>query len=416
VNDRDSQTTLDVNYCRKMDPDYRRQRMQFSSRALVEICILSIALTLAGCGNDSSSVQTSPPPPAPAEFLYTTSYGSILVFSLNPNTGELTEEPSGPLSPGGFGIAANPSNTFLYSIDDYVGGVDASSISQTGILSAVSGSPFLLPNSPPGFGSPPVDSLAMHPSGNFLYAPDPPANEVVGFVIDSTTGALTSVPGSPFPAGMQPEQVVIDPSGHFLYVSDFSGGAISGFTVDSSTGALTTITGSPFFAGGDDPDGMVVHPSGKFLYCTNTYGNNIEAFTIDQTTGELTAIPGSPFSLGLGVSSAPYSIAQDPAGKFLYALGSEDGNIYEFTIDASSGTLTQVTGSPFRQGLGLDASSLTVDPAGQFLYFSSQLQDYIHVLNIDGTTGALSWAAESSISADGFPLGLTIVTVPQQRN
>jgi 6-phosphogluconolactonase (cycloisomerase 2 family) len=253
----------------------------------------------------------------------------------------------------------------------------------------------------------------MHPSGNFLYAPDPPANEVVGFAIDSTTGALTSVPGSPFPTGMQPEQVVIGPSGQFLYVSDFSSADISGFTIDSSTGALATIPGSPFF-GGDDPDGLVVHPSGKFLYCTTTYGNSIAAFTIDQTTGALTAIPDSPFSLGLGVSSAPYSIAQDPAGKFLYALGSEDGNVYEFTIDANSGALTLVTGSPFHQGLGLDASSLTVDPAGKFLYFSSQLQAYIHILNIDGTTGALSWAAESSVYADGFPLGLTIVIVPQQ--
>ncbi|MGD0568248.1 MAG: beta-propeller fold lactonase family protein [Candidatus Sulfotelmatobacter sp.] len=388
--------------------------MQFRSvRALVEICILSTALTLAGCGSGSSSFQTSPPPPAPAEFLYTTSYGSILVFSLNPTTGVLTEEPSGPLSPGGFGIAANPSNTFLYSIDDYVGGVDASSISQTGALSAVSGSPFLLPDAPPGFGSPPVDSLAMHPSGNFLYAPDPPANEVVGFAIDSTTGALTPVPGSPFPTGTQPEQVVIDPSGQFLYVSDFSGWGISGFTISSSTGALTTITGSPFFSDGD-PDGIVVHPSGKFLYCTNTYENSIAAFTIDQTTGVLAAVPDSPFSLGLGVSSAPYSMAQDPAGKFLYVLGSGDGNIYEFAVDANSGALTPATGSPVHQGLGLDASSLTVDPAGKYLYFSSQLQDYIHILNIDGTTGALSWAAESSVSADGFPLGLTIVTLPQQ--
>jgi 6-phosphogluconolactonase len=384
-----------------------------SIRALAGICVLLIALASAGCGGGSSSIETSPPPPAPAEFLYTTSYGSILVFSLNPTTGVLTEEPSGPLSPGGFGIAANPSNTFLYSIDDYIGGVDASSITQTGTLSAVSGSPFLLPDAPPGFGSPPVDSLAMHPSGNFLYAPDPPANEVVGFAIDGTTGVLTPVPGSPFPVGTQPEQVVIDPSGQFLYVSDFSSSGISGFAINFSTGTLTIVPGSPFF-GGDDPDGLIVHPSGKFLYCTTTYGNSIAAFTIDPTTGALTAISGSPFSLGLGMSSAPYSIAQDPAGKFLYALGSEDGNIYEFTIDANSGALTPVTGSPFHQGLGLDASSLIVDPGGKFLYFSSQLQDYIHILDIDGTTGALSWAAESSISADGFPLGLTIVTVPQE--
>lgn len=242
--------------------------MLFSSRALVEICILSIALTLAGCGSGSSSFQTSPPP-APAEFLYTTSYPSILAFSVDASTGALTEEAtglptSGPPTYRGFGIAANPSATFLYSSNDSAGGVDAFSISQTGALSTVSGSPFLLPDDVPGLGYPPVDGLAMHPSGKFLYAPDPPANEVVGFAIDSATGALTPVPDSPFPTGTQPEQVVIDPSGQFLYVSDFSGWGISGFTISSPTGALTTITGSPFFSDGD-PDGIVVHPRENFF-------------------------------------------------------------------------------------------------------------------------------------------------------
>jgi 6-phosphogluconolactonase len=235
---------------------------------------------------------------------------------------------------------------------------------------------------------------------------------VVGFAIDNTTGALTPVPGSPFPAGAQPEQVVVDPSGQFLYVSNISGGSISGFTISSSTGALAAIPGSPFPAGGD-PDGLVVHPSGKFLYCANTYENSVAAFTIDQTTGALTVLTSSPFPVGGGDFSAPYSVAQDPAGKFLYTLGSGDGNIYEFTVDSNTGALTPVASSPF-QGLYLYASSLTVDPSGRFLYSSSEGAVYIRVLSIDGTSGALSWAAESSAYAAAVPLGLTIVSVPQQ--
>jgi 6-phosphogluconolactonase len=389
-------------------------------RALVAAGVLLIFLfALVDCGGGSSSrIVTTPPPPAPSEFLYATTNANDLVFSVDTSTGALTLEPNGPSAPGGFGIAANPSASFLYSSNDTSGGVAGFSISQTGALSAVNGSPFLLPNDPPYSNLNNVDSLAMHPSGQFLYAPDSPANEVAAFAIDSTTGVLTPISGSPFPVGNQPGQVAVTPSGQFLYASDdpdAGTGGIWGFTIDLSTGALTTIAGSPFPTfNGLNPDGLVIHPSGKFLYSAIPYGNSVEAFTIDPTSGTLTEIPGSPFILSVGGFPAAFSIAQDPAGKFLYALGSEDGKIYGFTVDANSGALTPAAGSPYGRGSSLFASSLIVDPAGKFLYFCGEPSTYIGILSIDGTTGALSEASESSAYAAATPYGMTIVSVPQQ--
>jgi 6-phosphogluconolactonase len=389
--------------------------------AFIASGILFILLLVSGCGNEkSSNIITVPPPPQPSEFLFATSNAAVLTFSIDTSTGALTLEPNGPSAPGNFGIAATPSASFLYTSDNSAGGIAGFAISNTGALAAVSGSPFLLPNDPPGPGFPPVDGLAMHPSGNFLYAPDPPANEVVGFAIDATTGGLTSIPGSPFPAGDQPEQVVLTPSGQFLYVSDDPGagvGGIWGFTVNSSTGALTTIAGSPFpTINGEGPDGLVVHPSGKFLYTAVTFADSIEGFTIDQTTGAIAEMQGSPFLLPLGErgDAFPYSIAQDAAGKFLYALGSADGYIFGFTVDANSGALTPVPGTPFDVSVELFASCLTVDPSGSFLYFSSEGSPYVNILSIDPTTGALSWTPQKSVLADSVPLGMTIVSVPQQ--
>jgi 6-phosphogluconolactonase len=397
--------------------------MLFSSvRALVASSVLPILLfALAGCGGGNSSrISTTPPPPAPSEFLYATSNANVLVFSVDSSTGALTLEPNGPSAPGGFGIAATPSASFLYSSNDTAGGVAGFSIGQAGALSAVNGSPFLLPNDPPYSNLNNVDSLAMHPSGQFLYAPDPPANEVIAFGVDSTTGVLTPIAGSPFPAGTQPEQVVVTPSGQFLYVSDddtsASAGGIWGFTINSSSGALTTIAGSPFPTFNElNPDGLVIHPSGKFLYSAIPYGNSVEAFSIDPTSGTLTEMPGSPFALGgAGAFPVAFSIAQDPAGKFLYALGSEDGRVYGFTVDANSGALTPAAGSPYGQVPTLFASSLTVDPAGKFLYFCGENSPYIGILSIDGATGALSAASESSAYAAATPYGMTIVSVPQR--
>jgi hypothetical protein len=54
-----------------------------------------------------------------------------------------------------------------------------------------------------------LGGLAVTPTGTsnrnfFLYAADPQAKTVRAFTIDGNTGALSPVPGSPFPAGNAP--------------------------------------------------------------------------------------------------------------------------------------------------------------------------------------------------------------------
>ena len=81
---------------------------------------------------------------------------------------------------------------------------------------------------------------------------------ISAFSIDPETGALTPVNGSPFSAGINPVSMVVDPTGHFAYASPttyttgyLSYATILGFSIDSSTGALT-----PFSSPGLDG-----HPS-----------------------------------------------------------------------------------------------------------------------------------------------------------
>ncbi len=214
-------------------------------------------------------------------------------------------------------------------------------------------------------------------------------------------------------------QAAIVPSGAFLYTSNYGDNTISGFAINSSSGSLTQIEGSPFPVPGEVPDGLVVHPSGKFLYAVvpliDELGmgeNGVASFTIDPTSGTLTPVQGSPVTFGTEFPG-PFSIALDPKGKFLYVLGSSDGKIYEFSIDASTGALTPLAGSPYNQELILYASDLTIDPSGKFLYYSSETLINLGILQIDGTTGALSPATPSFAPA-GLPLGLTVVSVPQQ--
>jgi 6-phosphogluconolactonase len=290
----------------------------------------------------------------------------------------------------GFGIVANPAATFLYTDDVNNGGIDGFSIGASGALTPVAGSPFPMPS---GWSVLFVDSLAIDPAGKFLYAPDSASNVIAGFTLNGSTGAVTPISGSPFAAGQGPQQVVVHSSGRFLYASDGNDpqGSISAFTIDASTGALTPISGSPFpIALGNGSDGLLTDPSGKFLYATVPLSNCIAAFTIDGTTGALTPVPGSPFTPDLaGTFPIIYSIALTPSGKYLYALGAENARLYAFAVDASSGALTSIAGSPFNIEIGTYFSGLEVDPSGKFLYIGTETGS-IFTMNVDETTGALS--------------------------
>jgi 6-phosphogluconolactonase len=82
------------------------------------------------------------------------------------------------------------------------------------------------------------------------------------------------------------------------------------------------------------------------LYTANSHENTISAFTIDAATGALTSVSGSPFATG-AVGGFPFAIAMDPAGMFLYTANQGSDNISGLSINATTGALTSITGSPF---------------------------------------------------------------------
>jgi 6-phosphogluconolactonase (cycloisomerase 2 family) len=77
---------------------------------------------------------------------------------------------------------------------------------------------------------------------------NPGSSNISAFSIDSTSGALTQISGSPFDAGSNPVFVVLDASSKSLYVGD-QASTIYGFSIDSSTGALSGAAGFPYSAG-----------------------------------------------------------------------------------------------------------------------------------------------------------------------
>jgi 6-phosphogluconolactonase (cycloisomerase 2 family) len=192
-------------------------------------------------------------------------------------------------------------------------------------------------------GSSPM-SVTVDPLGRFAYVPNFNSNNVFAFTINATTGDLTPVTGSPFAAEDGPQSVTVDPSGKFVYVAHQTSNNISAYTIDGATGALTPVSGSPFLAG-SDPNSMAIDPSGKFLYVGNqndSPGGDVSGYTINAATGALTAMAGSPFLPGSGAATMAFA----PSGEFGYvtAFGSP---ITAFTINPTTGVPSPINGSPF---------------------------------------------------------------------
>src|ERR1700722_3499668 len=109
-------------------------------------------------------------------------------------------------------------------------------------------------------------------------------------------------------------------------------GSVSEFSVDASTGALTPVAGSPFPADSGS-NGVTYSPSGGLLATSNYFDDTVSMFAVDATTGALTQVANSPFSVG----TSPHSVSFSPAGGLLATANSGDNTVSVFTVDATTG-------------------------------------------------------------------------------
>jgi len=317
-----------------------------------------------------------------------------------------------------------PSGGFLYVANGGTNGVSGYKIDLTsGTLTPVPGSPFSGGAGPRG--------IAIVPSGQFVYTANRTDNNISGYKVNNSTGALTQVPGSPFAlasgdeAQPGPQQLTVDPTGKFLYVTNHLTGNIAGFTIDTTTGALTQISGSPFTDQEEvginiQPFGVVVAPSGKFVFVTNHGLSTLSVFSADPGTGALTKISGSPFRIEVDdedCSANPYGLAIDPEGQYLYVADNGCGTITVYSINATTGAPTEISGSPFQISVGgqdcaAGPNDDSLDPSGSFLYVANSSCASVAAFTVDAVTGALTPVAGSPFPAGNSPYGVSISRLP----
>jgi len=284
-----------------------------------------------------------------------------------------------PVARFGFATAGGNGNTFYRYVVD----------GATGLLRP---SGYFVPLGEQGETMPPFPlGPIVDPRGKFLYFYYPSVLPLYVFSIDPSSGAPSPVADSPFelanvPAGLgEPRSLLLDPSGVFAYMWDsgVTSGQIFAFDVDPHTGAFTTVQSLMVGTQGGE---LAIDPLGRFLYSGNL------VFAIDPSTGELTQ-----------TSAGGPALTISPDGRFAFGISDIcSGKISAFSVSATNGALTEVTGSPF--AAGPDTYGLAVDPSGKFLYTAQA--GSCDFESLPGAVSVFSISASGALSPAGPALAL----------
>ena len=250
----------------------------------------------------------------------------------------------------------------------------------TGALTTRPGSPIAAGADPQGL------TLA----GGTLYIANAGSDNVSAYWVDT----LTAAPGFPVAVGKGPTSIVLGPNA-FAYVANHGGSNdISAFKAGLTPVPGSPVAGSPFPDGGK-PLSLAVGAGAKFLYAANPDATNpsISDFSIDPSSGALTRLSGSPFPL-----SVSHYMATDQTGAF--PCGTSGAGIVGYAIDAATGALTALPGFPV--AAGADAYSISIDPSNQFLYAADDGAANVAAFRIDAT-GSLTPIAGSPFAAGNHP-------------
>jgi WD40 repeat protein len=276
-------------------------------------------------------------------------------------------------------MAFSPSGRLLAVVNDRGGSVSAFSVSSAGALTRVPGSPF------PIAGSEELAPrwMAFSPSGRLLAVANALGGMVHVFSV-SSAGVLKPV-GNPVDVGMFTYSMAFSPSGSLLAVGDDEG--VSVFSV-SSSGALAQIPGSPFETSGNL---VAFSPSGKLLAVA---ADSVSLLSV-SANGTLKPV-GSPVATSFGANAVAFS----PSGGLVAAVAGTLGNhgaVSVFSV-TSAGALAQVAGSPF--ATGQDPFSVAFSPSGGLLA-TANTDDYtVSVFSVNAA-GALTQVSGSPFETGG---------------
>lgn len=250
--------------------------------------------------------------------------------------------------------------------------------------------------------------LAVHPSGNFLYAAnevrtlnDQPGGAVSGFAVDRTTGKLTAL-NQQSSRGSGAVYLVVDKAGRNVLVANYGGGSVAVLPIEKDGGlkaasAFVQHT-APSAAAGTQvrprAHSINLDPANRFAYAADLGLDQVRIYRFGSEAGSLEA--NEPPFVSLDPGAGPRHFAFHPKGRFAYVINEKHVTVRAFSHDADRGGLTPIqTISTLPPGesveIGYSTAEVQVHPSGKFLYGSNRGHNSIAVFTIDAASGRLTF-------------------------
>jgi 6-phosphogluconolactonase len=316
-------------------------------------------------------------------------------------------------------LVASPSGLFVYVINhlDGTNPVQEFAVQGDGSLSLKNS--YKIPGSNPS-------ALALDPAGKFLYVtytyqagystatPGPGGVAVFPVNADNSLGTVSSIN-----VGNNPVGITVSYFNHFVYVVDQEASpnaTVLGFSQNSSTGALTTLPGTTIasvagktvatgYAAGVTPSAIAEEQTARFVYVTDQAANQLIGYVV-QSNGSLVPMVNGPFATGL----YPVALTVDPRGKLLYVANFNANTIEGYAIDTATGTPSSAGTGAFQQPTGTGPSCVAIDPAlGVYLFTADNLDNTTTGERLNPSTGSLGPVQNSPFPTAGSPTCVTVV-------
>ncbi len=246
-----------------------------------------------------------------------------------------------------------------------------------------------------------VNPMALSPDGKTLFAAlRVKPFQVQAFSIDPASGRLT--PQSKAPLAESMAYLATDRAGRYLLAASYGADTLSVQPIGKADPVHTYKTGPHAHS-------LRTDPSNRFAYAGNLGNDHVLQYRFDPNTGALTPI-GSGY-VSLPANTGPRHLAFSANGKFLYVVGEMSGTVTAFSIDGSTGALTQIgvaNGIPERLKLAhgevrdarnndlkddptprIWAADLRLSPDGKLLLMSERTSNSVSAFAVDTATGGL---------------------------
>jgi 6-phosphogluconolactonase len=248
--------------------------------------------------------------------------------------------------------------------------------------------------------------LSLDQSGRALFCANYSGGSAASFHIDQT-GKLSEAVSQFHYQGHGPvadrqeashaHRATVTPDNHYVLINDLGLDCIHIYHLDPATAKLIPANPQQWTAKpGSGPRALRFHPNGKWAYCLNELTSTVDVLAWDGRSGTLSSIQNiETLPKDYRGESAASEIVIDRTGRFAYAAVRFWDKVVAFSINPSTGELTQIGVTSCG---GKVTRHMTLDPTERWLLLANQNSDNIAVIPRDPQTGKLADTGNS------FPL------------